>query len=196
MRFQGGEGFSRGHVRNEAHVDFCEGAAGENGFAAGAGVTADETFDVDGRARGEQFKRFLKTYIVNPVLDAEEFFGFGFVEAPGGFGDHFLFGVGKRAGFGGEAFEGGIVAVGRDERGEGFDEMPRGAVEAGFVAGVHVLARAAAPLFAAGNEFELDDTFGAEELGNFAIETLRREWREARRGMWLRGLSGSQRRGR
>src|SRR6266851_2698861 len=173
MRFQGGEGFSRGHVRNEAHVDFCEGAAGENGFAAGAGVTADETFDVDGRARGEQFKRFLETYIVNPVLDAEEFFGFG-----------------------GEAFDGGIVAVGRDERGEGFDEMPRGAVEAGFVAGVHVLARAAAPLFAAGNEFELDDTFGAEELGNFAIETLRREWREARRGMWLRGLSGSQRRGR
>src|SRR5260221_583141 len=37
---------------------------------------------------------------------------------------------------------------------------------------------AAAPLFAAGNEFELDDTFGAEELGNFAIETLRRKRHE------------------
>src|SRR6266404_657406 len=178
MGFEGREGFGGSHVRNEAHVDFGDGAAGENGLAAGAGVAADKAFDVDRRARGKQLERFLKTYIVNPMLDAEKFFGFGFAEATRGFGDHFLFGIGERAGLGGEAFDGRVVAVGGNERGESFDEMPRGAVEARLVAGVHVFARAAAPLFAAGDELELDNTFGAEKLRDFAVEALRRKGHE------------------
>src|SRR6266849_10305110 len=173
MRFQRGERFRGGHVRNEAHVDFGDGATAENGFSAGASVAAVETFDVDGWARGKQLERFLKTNIVNPMLDAEKLFGFGFAEAARGFGDHFLFGIRERASFGGEAFDGRVVAVGRNEGGESFDEMPRGTVEARLVAGVHVFARAAAPLFAAGDEFEFDDTFGAEELRDFAVEALR-----------------------
>src|SRR4029077_1340263 len=47
-----------------------------------------------------------------------------------------------------------------------------------LVAGVDVLARAAAPLFAAGNELELDDAFGTKELRDFAVETLRRKGHE------------------
>src|SRR5258708_17198072 len=56
--------------------------------------------------------------------------------------------------------------------------MPGGAVEARFVAGVHVFARAPAPLLSAGDELEFDDTFGAKSDGDFAIESLRGRWHE------------------
>src|SRR5215469_15804697 len=73
------------------------------------------------------------------MLDAEKFLCLGFVHAAGGFGDHFLFGLGEWASFCAVTFDGGIVAVGRDERGQCFNEMPGGTVEPRFVAGVHVL---------------------------------------------------------
>src|SRR5690349_4526735 len=101
MRFEKCERFGGGHVRNEAEVELGDGFAGKNGFAAGSGVAADEAFDIDRRTADEQFERFLEAHIVNPVLDAEEFFRFGFAHAVRGFGDHFLFGVGERADFGG-----------------------------------------------------------------------------------------------
>jgi hypothetical protein len=85
------------------------------------------------------------------VLDAEKFLGFGFAQAARGFCDHFLFGCGDGARLRGVAFDSGVVAVGRDEGCQRLDEMPCGAVEAGFVAGVHVLAWAAAPALAAGD---------------------------------------------
>src|ERR1700746_1224720 len=106
------------------------------------------------------------------MLDAEKFLCLGFVHAAGGFGDHFLFGIGEWAGFGGVVLDGGIVAVGRDERGQRFNEMPGGTVEAGFVAGVHVFAWTAAPAFAAGSQFAFDDAFCAQEHGNVSVESL------------------------
>ncbi len=65
--------------------------------------------------------------------------------------------------------------------------MPGGTVEAGFVAGVHVFARAAAPLFAAGDEFELDDAFRTEELRDFAVEALRGKGHEDAVALFERG---------
>ena len=56
--------------------------------------------------------------------------------------------------------------------------MPRRTVEARLVARVYVLARAAAPAFAAGGQFALDDALGAEEHRNFAVESLRGERHE------------------
>ncbi len=112
------------------------------------------------------------------MIDAEKFFCFRFVHAAGGFTDHLLFGTGERASFCGVTFDGGIVAVGRDERGQRFNEMPGGTVESRFVAGVHVLARAAAPAFAARGQFAFDDAFRAEEHRHLAIEALRGEGHE------------------
>src|SRR6516162_600800 len=117
-------------------------------------------------------------YVVDPMLDAEKFFCLGFVHAAGGFGDHFLFGLGEWASFCAVTFDGGIVAVGRDERGQCPNEMPGGTVESRFVAGVHVLARAAAPAFAARSQFAFDDAFRAEEHRHAAVEALRGEGHE------------------
>src|SRR5260370_32513404 len=103
------------------------------------------------------------------MIDSEEFLGVGLVEAGGGLGDHFLFGVGNGAGFRGETFDGGIVAVGGNERGEGFDKMPYGAVEARLVAGGHVFASAADPLPSAGDALEFHDTFGPHSDGDITI---------------------------
>ena len=52
---------------------------------------------------------------------------------------------GERARLVGEAVDGRIVAVGGDQRGERLHQVPRRAVHARLVAGVDVLARAAAP---------------------------------------------------
>ena len=75
--------------------------------------------------------------------------------------------------FRGEAFDDGSVAVGRDQRRERLDQMPGGAVDARFVARVQIFFWSAAPFFAAGNQFEFDDAFGAEKHGDHAVELLR-----------------------
>src|SRR5215472_1919392 len=160
MRFEQSERFGGGHVGNEAQVELRDGFAGKNRFAARSSVAADEAFDIDRGAPNEQLEGFLEADIVNPVLNAEKLFGFGFVHTARGLGDHFLFGVGQRTDFGGVALDSGIVAVGRDQGSERFDKMPRRAVEARLVAGVYIFARAAAPALAAGSEFAFDDAFG------------------------------------
>src|SRR5215467_7127670 len=71
MGLQSFGSFRRFHVGDEAQIHFCHCAAWQNRFAAGTGVACDETFNVDRRARTEKLKRFLKTHIVKPVLDAE-----------------------------------------------------------------------------------------------------------------------------
>jgi len=77
-------------------------------------------------------------------------------------------------GFGGEAFDGGIVAIGGDERGESFDEMPGGTVERRFVAWSERLCAGRGPLFAAGNKLSSSTTpFAPRVDSDFAIESLR-----------------------
>src|SRR6266436_264635 len=112
MRFESGEGLGGGHVRNEAQIEFGDRFSGKNGFSAGSGVAADEAFDVHGGARHQEFEGFLPADVVYPVLDSEKFLRFGFAQALRGFGNHFLFRRGDGAGLRGEAFDGGIVAVG------------------------------------------------------------------------------------
>ena len=111
MRFESGEGFGGGHVRNETQVEFGDRLSGKNGFSAGAGVAADEAFDVYRGARHQELEGFLPADVVHPVLDAEKFLRFGFAQAARGFGNHFLFRCGDGACLRGVAFNSGIVAV-------------------------------------------------------------------------------------
>ena len=110
------------------------------------------------------------------MLDALHFFGVVFAKAFCSDLNHFFFGVGERPGFRGEAFDDGRVSVGRNKRGESFDEMPCGAIDASFVTGVQIFFRTAAPFFAARNHFEFDDTFCAEKHRDHAVELLRSVW--------------------
>ena len=71
---------------------------------------------------------------MHPVLHAHRFHHVGFVQPLRSVRDHFLFRVAERAGFVGKAVDGGIVSVGRDERGERFDEVPGGTIEPRLVA--------------------------------------------------------------
>src|SRR5882762_5513262 len=77
MRFQRGERFGGGHIRDEAHVDFGDGAAGENGLSPGAGVAADQSFNIHRGPRDEKLESFLPAYVVDPVIDSEQFFCVG-----------------------------------------------------------------------------------------------------------------------
>src|SRR5207249_1948130 len=85
------------------------------------------------------------------------------------------------------AFPGRIVTVGRDQSGERLDEVPCRAIEPRLVAGVHVLARTAAPEFTAGNQFALDHTFCSQGHGDFAIQPLRRARHKNSKTVFQRG---------
>src|SRR5246127_3116462 len=125
MSFQSGKSFGGLHVGDEAHFDFRDGAVGKNGFSARTGVAAYQAFNVYGWARLQKFESLLPTDVVDPVLDAHLLLGYRFVESLGGRSDHGFFSRRERTRFVGEAFDGGIVAVRWDQRGQGFDEMPR-----------------------------------------------------------------------
>ena len=59
MRAQLGDAVVPGHVRYEPHVDLGDGAARQDGLAAGAGIARDQPLDVDCRLRGEALERLL-----------------------------------------------------------------------------------------------------------------------------------------
>ena len=134
MRFERGRRFRSFHIGHKAQIHFRNGASGQNGFPAGAGVTGDESFDIYCRLRNEKLQRFLETDVVHPVLDAHRFHHVGFIQPLRRVRDHFLFRVAEGACLVGEALNRGSVSVGRDERGERFDEMPSGTVEPRFIA--------------------------------------------------------------
>jgi hypothetical protein len=71
-----------------------------------------------------------------------------------------------------EAVDGGI-AVFVHQRVQRLHQVEAGAVEARAVAGVHVLARPAAPLLAAGHQLQLHHALGAQRDGDAAIRVLR-----------------------
>ena len=68
MRFEGGKGFFCGHVRHEPEIEFGDCFMRQDRFAAGAGVSANEAFDIDGRLRHQQFQGFAEAHVTNPVL--------------------------------------------------------------------------------------------------------------------------------
>ena len=111
--FEGGECFGSGHVGHQAHIDFCDGFAGEDGLATRASVSADETFNVDRGSRDEHLHRFFPTRVVNPAVDALLFLGFGFVEALRGHLDHLFFRKREGAGFRSKTFHDRVVPVRR-----------------------------------------------------------------------------------
>ena len=79
MRLERGERLGGSHVGDEPHVNFRDGTSRQNCLAAGSSVAADQAFDIHGWSRGEQLERFFPAHIVNPMLDAEQLLGFGFV---------------------------------------------------------------------------------------------------------------------
>ena len=71
MRFQRREGIRCLHVRYETHVDFRHGAMRQNRFAPGAGVTADQAFNVHRGLRFKSFVRLLPRQIIDPMLNGK-----------------------------------------------------------------------------------------------------------------------------
>src|SRR5215813_9893207 len=165
-------GFFCFHVRNKTKIHFCDGTPRENCLPALAGVARDEPFDIYRWTRREKLEGFFKIHIINPVLDAERFLCGFFVQSLGGACDHFLFRIADWTGFVRKVIDGGILTVGRHERSERFDEMPRRTIEARFVAGMNVFDRATTPFCAAADEFEFDDAFRAVGGDDGAVEVL------------------------
>ena len=160
MRFQRRERIGSFHVGHEAHIDLGDSAMRQDRFAAGAGVTADQTFDVHGRLRFEPFVRLLPRQIVDPMLHSELLLRLRFAPHFRHFFDHrFLFGAQrKRLRI---IVDRDFVAVVGDERVERFHQMPRRAVHHRFERRMNVFGRTASPFFTARYQFQLDHAFRA-----------------------------------
>ena len=151
VSLQRGKRLGSGHVWDQPQIHLGDGFARQNGLAARTRVTADQPFNIYGGARREQLQRLLPIDIVNPTFDAKKFFGLRLVQTFCRLRDHLLIRSGKRACFRSVALDHWVVAVGRYERGQSLDEMPRRTVHPGFIAGVDVFARPASPFLAAGS---------------------------------------------
>ena len=157
MGFQRGVGSGSRHIGNEAEVEFSGGPVRKNGLAAGSGIAADQTFDVDGRLGDEKFEGFEEIDIVNPARDAHQLLRGPFILTSRGLADHCFFGGANGPGFIGKVVDRGRVTVLFDQSCEGLNKVPGRAIDAGFVARVNVLGGSSTPSLAAGNEFEFDD---------------------------------------
>src|SRR5947209_1010930 len=74
MSLQRGERVRRFHIGYESHVDLRDGAMRQNRFAAGARITAHESFYVYSRLRFEPFVCLLPRQIIDPMLHTDCFF--------------------------------------------------------------------------------------------------------------------------
>lgn len=90
MRAQLAHCFLTRLIGHQAQVELRYGAPGQNGFAAGAGVPGNETFDVDRWLRGQPLERLSVGQIVDPVTHAEKFLLRLLVAVAGNFCDQFL----------------------------------------------------------------------------------------------------------
>ena len=145
---------------------------GRNGLAAGAGVPGDETLDVDRRLRGHPLERLSVGQVVDPVAHAEQFLLLLLVAAACDLCDQFLFARRERANILEPAVDHGCVAIGRDQRVQRRDKAPGWRVDHRFSAGVDVSLRAAAPLLAARDQFQLDDALGSQIDRDVAVDVL------------------------
>src|SRR5262245_9706877 len=147
MRFQCRERFTGRHVRNETKVEFRDGFARKNGFAARPGVSTDQSFDVHRRLRHQQFEGFTKTDVAYPPLDTQLLFQNILVHARRGIPNHLLLGSRQRTRFGCEVVD-GWSSIRIHKGGEGLHEVPGGAIDTSLIARVNILFRAAPPLLA------------------------------------------------
>src|SRR5262249_18624745 len=124
MRLQRGKRVRRFHIGHETHIDFGDSTVWQNRFAAGAGVTAYKTFDVNGRLRFEALVRLLPWQIIDPVLHTVLLFRLRFATYFRYFFDHRLFFRTRRKRLRVIVDHDYVTAVGY-ERVERFDQMPR-----------------------------------------------------------------------
>ena len=115
---------------------------------------------------------------MNPVLYPHAPLGGLFIHARGGLSNHLLFRCRERTGLGGETFDSGCVAVGRDQGGQRLNQMPGRAIYPRFVAGVNIEFWAASPALTTGNQFQFDHAFCTEEGCDLSIKVLRRKRHE------------------
>ena len=137
---------------------FATARCGKNRFAAGAGIAADESFDVYSRLRFEPFVRLFPRQIVDPMLHAELLFRQRFAARLRYFFDHRFFFGSQRKRLRIIVDHDHVTVVGH-ERVERFDQMPRRTVHHRLERRVNVLCRTASPLFAARDQLELDHAF-------------------------------------
>ena len=161
------------HVRHQAQVELGDGLVREDGFAARTRVTADQSLDVDRRLRDQSLQRFEKAGVVGPAGHPELLLQDPLVHALGSLGDHRLLRRAQGTDSVHESGDRGSVPVGGDERVQGLDQMPGGAVHARLVARVNVQARTPAPLLARRGQLDLDDPLGAQCHHDGPVEALR-----------------------
>src|SRR5437764_1485620 len=109
---QGGECLGRGHIGDEAQVEFGYRPVRKNRLATRPGVSADEALDVDGGARHQELERLAPAHVVHPVVDAQLLLRHLLVETVRRFRDHGLLRGRERARLVGEPVDGGVVAAG------------------------------------------------------------------------------------
>ena len=148
MVFEKRESAGGGHVRNQAHIDFGDGAVRENSLATGTGIARDQSFNVDGGLGLEKNEGVQPFGVLHPVFDTELFFHRGFAANGGNILNHFNLRGSERRGFIEKAGNGGSVAVGFDEGVESLHEMPGGAIDLRFETGMDVVLGAASPALA------------------------------------------------
>src|SRR5205807_1468080 len=188
VRLEQGERLGRRHVGHEPQVELRHRAVRQDGLAARAGVAADQTFDVDRGARHEALQRLDPAHVAHPVVHAHLPLRDRLVEAARRRRHHRLVTCRQRARFVGVAVDGRLVAVGRDQRRQRLDQMPRRAVHAGLVARVNVFLGPAPPPLPARDELALDHAFGAERDGHLAVGRLGRRGHEDPRDASQGGL--------
>jgi hypothetical protein len=106
------------------------------------------------------------------VAHAHEFLLRLLVARAGNLCDQLLFARRERPNILEPAVDHGCVAIGRDQRVQRSDKAPDRRVHHRFVAGVNVSLRAAAPLLAACDQFQLDNALGSQIDRNGAVDVL------------------------
>src|SRR5262245_1450263 len=159
MSFESRQRLCGSHIGDESQIELRHRFVWKYGLAAGSGIPTDQSFNVHRRFRNQQLKRVAKSHIAYKMVDSELFLSGCLVHPSRCLGDHRLLGIRKRPRFGTESFNCRFVTIRCDQSRKSLDQMPCGTIKVSLGAGVNILARAAAPLFAARYELELDDPF-------------------------------------
>src|SRR5713101_7237643 len=145
VRLERGERRGCRHIGHEPQIELGHRPTGKDRLPARPGVATNEALDVDCGPRHQQLQRLAPAHVMHPVVNAEQLFGRPFVEAACCFGNHRFLGCRERPRLLGEALDGGIVPIGRNQCRKRLHEVPRRTVHPRLVARVDVAARSATP---------------------------------------------------
>src|SRR5262249_35520122 len=109
---------------------------------------------------------------MNPMLDSKLLLGNILRDAAGRASNHCLVRRRKRPCLVGETFDGWIAAVRGHQSRQRLDQVPRGAIDPGLVAGMNIRSRPSPPPLGARDQLKLDDALGAKIDADFAVESL------------------------